>query len=178
MSVRSSSGIKQKRELVQLMETIVDSPDRARALARFIEDRANGIVATTRRQLNTVLSGVNRGDIQGGVNEIRKLYRTEFVAKRSNRIALNQTLSTSIQIEADLVDTLSTQTGKQYDKTWLTQGDDNVRESHERVHGRKIAKEDYFQLDGGALFLPRDVGGPQSETIGCRCWVEFTQRRT
>lgn len=51
-------------------------------------------------------------------------------------------------------------------KTWLTQGDDLVRDSHAELDGVTIGLDEIF--DNGCLY-PCDPDADPSETINCRC---------
>lgn len=61
-------------------------------------------------------------------------------------------------------------------KTWITAGDENVREDHVRL-GRAAAKPmdfDYMELLGSGgfgqqLHYPHDPGAPASQVVNCRC---------
>lgn len=59
-------------------------------------------------------------------------------------------------------------------KTWVTMGDNRVRDSHTIIDGTTIPLDDVFHLDGGDMRFPRDadLGASDDEISGCRCWLE------
>lgn len=59
-------------------------------------------------------------------------------------------------------------------KTWNTMRDVKVRETHRDLEGKTIPLEDYFNVGGYEMMVPRDpeVDAPE-ETSGCRCWLSF-----
>jgi len=59
-------------------------------------------------------------------------------------------------------------------KVWRSAGDSRVRHTH-RIFSGKIAPMDgFFQSPSGAtLRYPGDPQAPASETVGCRCWMEY-----
>jgi hypothetical protein len=61
-------------------------------------------------------------------------------------------------------------------KTWVTMGDNRVRDSHTIIDGTTIPLDDVFHLDGGDMRFPRDadLGASDDEISGCRCWLEYS----
>lgn len=55
-------------------------------------------------------------------------------------------------------------------KSWVNVGDDRVRDSHQDVDDVQINEQ--FEV-GGGMDGPGDPGGPDDETINCRCHTEF-----
>ncbi len=53
-------------------------------------------------------------------------------------------------------------------KTWVTMGDDRVRDTHQEVEGETRGIDEPFSIGGGMQF-PGDPKGPGEETVGCRC---------
>lgn len=58
--------------------------------------------------------------------------------------------------------------GPQY-KTWLTAGDDRVRETHVDANRQTVPVGQPFQVGGSLLQYPGDPAGSDDETIQCRC---------
>ena len=61
-------------------------------------------------------------------------------------------------------------------KTWLTVGDDRVRNTHEEVEGVTIPIDEPFELAGGYMMRPHDtsLGVDENEVINCRCSLAFS----
>ena len=54
-------------------------------------------------------------------------------------------------------------------RTWITAGDDRVRDTHENLSGVQAGMDQTFPAQGGPLRFPGDPAGPADETIQCRC---------
>ena len=61
-------------------------------------------------------------------------------------------------------------------KTWVTMGDNRVRDSHTIIDGTTIPLDEVFHLEGGDMRFPRDadLGASDDEISGCRCWLEYS----
>ena len=61
-------------------------------------------------------------------------------------------------------------------KTWVTMGDNRVRDSHTIIDGTTIPLDEVFDLEGGDMRFPRDadLGASDDEISGCRCWLEYS----
>lgn len=61
-------------------------------------------------------------------------------------------------------------------KTWLTMKDERVRDTHIAVDGTTIPIKDYFLVGTSWMRFPLDqsLGASPSETINCRCVLEYT----
>ena len=65
--------------------------------------------------------------------------------------------------------------GRATHKTWHTQEDDKVRDSHWYLDGLKVGLNDYFYtLNGDRTLRPLGFDIP-SEDINCRCYLEYTK---
>lgn len=60
-------------------------------------------------------------------------------------------------------------------KKWVTRGDSRVRHSHQALDGQTIPLTQQFTIpnSGIAIRYPGDMTAPLSETINCRCSMEF-----
>lgn len=58
-------------------------------------------------------------------------------------------------------------------KTWLTAGDENVRDSHVDADGQTVKIDEPFSVGGFPLDHPGDFLGPDSEVINCRCTLIY-----
>jgi len=168
-----------RSELVALVQQIIDSPTRAREIARFLDEASAGITTTTRRRLATILADTTVTDRAAVLDNLRRLYATEFVGTRSNLIALDNVLRSTATF--DFEQAVVEQDGLRRDnveiaKSWMTQGDARVRDSHQAAQGQTRRLDDPFIVGGVSLRYPRDPAGATGETINCRC-VMITRRR-
>ena len=58
-------------------------------------------------------------------------------------------------------------------KIWIAILDEKTREWHAEASGQKVPKEQPFVVGGETLMFPRDPNGSPSNTINCRCEVEY-----
>ena len=63
-------------------------------------------------------------------------------------------------------------------KTWLTQKDDRVRDSHRTTHGQKQPLSKPFSVGTVKMMQPGDPKGPAEECVNCRCTLRFTTANT
>lgn len=63
-------------------------------------------------------------------------------------------------------------------KTWLTQKDDKVRDTHRAAHGQKRPLSQPFAVGSSKLMQPGDPTGPADECVNCRCTLRFTTANT
>ena len=60
-------------------------------------------------------------------------------------------------------------------KTWVTQQDRKVRDSHNRLQGKKIDINKKFRVGGHWALYPSEASLPPKERINCRCFLVFTK---
>lgn len=66
--------------------------------------------------------------------------------------------------------------GRATHKTWITQGDDRVRDTHWYIDGLTIPIDDYFYtLDGDRALRPYGFTFPEND-INCRCRLKYSKR--
>lgn len=66
---------------------------------------------------------------------------------------------------------------KQVSKTWITVGDDKVRETHQYLEGVTIPiEEKFYTVDGDSALYPSDFQYAENN-VNCRCIVEYRQER-
>lgn len=59
-------------------------------------------------------------------------------------------------------------------KIWHSTNDDRTRHTHRALNGVQLPMDGYFQSPSGSLLrFPGDPEAPASETVGCRCWLEY-----
>lgn len=173
-------SVKQTQQLVALIQQLIASPTRAREVARFIEEASAGIVTTTRRRLATILAASTASDRSDVIRDLRRLYRTEFIARRAGRIALDNVLRATATY--DYEEAIVERDGLRRDnvelvKLWLTQGDARVRDTHQAAQGQTRLLDVPFIVGGDSLRYPRDPAGATGETINCRCTMITRRRR-
>lgn len=61
-------------------------------------------------------------------------------------------------------------------KTWVTMGDEDVRETHVAVNGATVSISSTFDVGGSRLRFPGDPVGPPAVWINCRCLLAATPR--
>lgn len=61
-------------------------------------------------------------------------------------------------------------------KTWITQRDDKVRDTHWYLDGLTVKIDEYFYtLNGDSALHPMGFGIPE-EDINCRCYLNYSRR--
>lgn len=60
-------------------------------------------------------------------------------------------------------------------KTWVTMGDNKVRETHRILRGDNVRVTEPFIVNGVPIRFPRDPLAPPSLTINCRCFLRFSR---
>jgi hypothetical protein len=176
------SEVRQKGELVAIVESIIGDASSAEAINGYVRDAANGVVKTTRKRIDTVLRGLDQKELRRVTRAVRRLYKTQFItgrrktkghirggSQRDARIALDQVLKSTAEYEHAAAGQAEEKTGRRYMQFWRTQGDDRVRSTHSGV--APVPLDELFAVGGGMRF-PRDPAGPASEVYGCRCWTE------
>lgn len=61
-------------------------------------------------------------------------------------------------------------------KTWVTMGDNKVRDSHSEVDGETIPIGEPFLVGGSVMMCPQDdsMGAGAEELVNCRCVCEYS----
>lgn len=66
--------------------------------------------------------------------------------------------------------------GRATHKTWVTQGDDKVRDSHWYIDGLTVKIDEYFNtLDGDRALRPYGFDFADNN-INCRCYLKYSKR--
>lgn len=160
--------------LIALIQQIVRYGSPATRVRQFIEEASQGIVTTSRRRIHTILRGATPSQVRDVNRALARLYRTEFVADRAARIALDNILRASTTFEDAAARQVAASTGRTYLKRWVSQGDSHVRPTHLTAESDNtaVALDDFFKVGGELLRYPRDPAGSLAETANCRCWSE------
>ena len=63
-------------------------------------------------------------------------------------------------------------------KTWVSEGDDKVRNTHAEIEGIKIDIFEPFEVGGYLMMFPMDssLGADRNEIDNCRCTVEYSKK--
>jgi hypothetical protein len=113
-----------------------------------------------------VQEGIRAGEGTTGIAERVMSAFTPYKTWEAERIARTETLASVSVAEfetAKAADVIQT-------KTWLTVGDDRVRDTHAELEGFTTSKEEDFVVGGYPAPMPRMTGVPE-EDINCRCEV-------
>lgn len=90
------------------------------------------------------------------------------------RNAITMTNRAENQARFDANEQISEDFGVKRYKTWITVGDERVRESHEGLDGMTIPIDEPFP---NGLMYPCDPSGAPEEVCNCRCWLDYSDRR-
>lgn len=60
------------------------------------------------------------------------------------------------------------------EKTWNTEGDERVRDSHVFVDGETKSVSEPFIVGATMMMFPGDPLAPIGETANCRCWLDYS----
>jgi uncharacterized protein with gpF-like domain len=141
-------------------EVVSAAVRRASTLADYVgETSANRISEAVARGLREGSTDIAQEIRDRAFDEDTTLWRAEMIARTETIGALN---------EGEYVSAL--ESGVFATKTWMTQGDDRVRESHAELDGVEIPLDEVF--DNGLMF-PGDQDGDPEEVINCRCTLLY-----
>jgi hypothetical protein len=153
------------------LELLSGDPDQLRHyLTRERRDRRfDALITTAIRSGKPIpIETVNR--IIGRYSDRLLLLRGEMLARTETMVALGRSRDDAIrqQVLAGKI------AAEDVTKVWRSAGDGRVRHTHRVLHGRTVPLDGSFQSPSGALLrYPGDPQAPGSETVGCRCWMEY-----
>ena len=160
-----------QEQWIRNYEAELRDPERlSEALTRSLRDkRFDGAIRAAIKEGRGLDAQMVSRAIQSYRNKALKLRgdtigRTEAMASlhQSSYEAMQQAISAG-QVDADLV------TGK-----WKTAKDWRVRDTHRALEGREVPFGDSFVTPrGNRLRFPGDPSGGASETINCRCTLQY-----
>jgi virulence-associated protein VagC len=104
-------------------------------------------------------------------NEIATRLRSEF---KDDSARLERILQTEVHRQDELVKEVSARGLGFKFKTWNTQRDSRVRETHAVLDRKKIRINDDFNVGGHRASFPSDPRLPPDESINCRCFLTFS----
>lgn len=103
--------------------------------------------------------------------EQRGVDASEVTARMLARTTLNGIANGGSLALAQLVNDASVEAGEVgvASKTWVTAGDERVRDTHAEADGQTVPIDQPFDVGGEQLMYPGDPNGSLEETINCRC---------
>lgn len=120
----------------------------------YLNDVATEIVETTFRHLDE--------KDEDGENYFTSEQRAVLIAQNEANTVMNRN---------DFIDAKSD--GKTT-KTWVTEGDEKVREAHVAVDMVTIPIDQAFDVGGDQMLYPHDYeNGSAENLVNCRCWCEY-----
>lgn len=125
-------------------------------------ERVRGINETTRDKLaSTLADGLEAGENTAQLVKRIKRHMPEIQAERAASIAACEA-HTSMQAGSFA----QMKFGGVRTKTWMTAGDEDVRDSHRNINPRTIPIDQRFS---NGLMYPGDPDGSPGEIVNCRC---------
>lgn len=128
-----------------------------------------------------VVREISNGTFEGETIEQMQLriYKTvnssDFYMWQALRIARTE-VSAAMNYSKEVAGNVS---GVLFDKVWIGQNDGRERSSHIAMNGKKVAKDDKFEVGGYKMKYPcdRSSGAPAKEIVNCRCTYGFEAKR-
>lgn len=146
---------------------------------REVTAKVNEALGTLRKDISRVLEG-NQGK---SVNDIAKALTVRLDAMKEGRAKAIATTTVKAQTTRTQVDTwseLNRQESSEEEQlvlVWITQRDNKVRDSHERMDGKVIEIGGAFVFSDGTATQGPSLGGSASNAINCRCTIQAVRRR-
>jgi HK97 family phage portal protein len=146
----------------------LDNPAAQQAIRNRAERLATLVGETTAREITAaILAGEQAGM---GVAEIARLIdATVFGGMAETRSVLIARTETVGALNEGAFDTAAANDFLKF-KTWLSQGDDRVREDHALLDGETIPMADDWPI---GVRYPGDPMGAPEQVIQCRCFMTF-----
>lgn len=138
-------------------------------------------VQRDRRFDSTVRKAINegRGLTAGEVDTLTRRYSDNLLQLRGETIARTEAMTALAKSQDEAIrqaiDT-GTLNARHVTKVWDATGDARTRPTHMAMDGQRVGMDAAFVTDTGAqLMFPLDtsLGAPASETINCRCRVDY-----
>lgn len=111
------------------------------------------------------------------VEKIVARYSDRLLALRGEMLARTETMMAIAQSRQDAIQQQINQgklDARDVTKIWHSAKDERTRFTHRALDGVQVEMGAYFQSPSGAtLRFPGDPEAPASETVGCRCWLEY-----
>jgi HK97 family phage portal protein len=128
---------------------------------------------STRNQSNRIAKKIEQLDNEGKSLDEMKRQIKRMVGTRSDwRKSLSGHVTTSA-IEG-VKNEVYAVGGKHITKTWNTEEDERVRDSHVFVEGVSKKANQLFEVGGSMMRFPGDPLAPVEEVANCRCWLDYS----
>lgn len=145
------------------MERLIDTP---------LQQVLDVVEQSTRNQSKRIADRIKALDDEGKSLDYIKRDIKKMVGTRSSwRKSLSGHVTTSA-IEGVKHEVYS-QAGTKITKTWNTEGDERVRESHVFVDGDTKQADQPFEVGQTMMMYPGDPLAPVEEVANCRCWLSW-----
>jgi hypothetical protein len=140
-----------------------------------------GLTRRDKRHDRTVLKAIREGRAltREEVSKITGRLADSYLQLRGETIARNETMQAMAKGRDDAI-RQAVAAGKieaeTTTKTWRNASDGRVRPTHQHgsLGGQTVPLDQPFVSRSGAqIRYPHDPAAPTSETLGCRCWVEY-----
>ena len=142
------------------------------AVGRRIQD---GIASAISEQIsNAIKAGYANGDSVSRVSKAIQAATYEISRPRADMLArtdLNALANGGSLLAASVSGAAAT-------KTWLTAGDDLVRDTHADADGQTVAIDDVFDVGGESAQYPGDPELSDEEACNCRCTLVYGEPLT
>ncbi len=95
----------------------------------------------------------------------------EYFLSEDRAILISQNEANSVMNQQDFIS--AKRDGKKY-KTWITEGDERVRDAHVLVDYTKIPIDEYFHVGDDLMLYPHDyLNGSAENLVNCRCSCKY-----
>ena len=183
-------GVRSAKNYANILVTLATNPERDPVVERILNENAEQveqIIQTNKdnlREINKRISSNTSKQIlrrmrqlsipQNGQiltpDEIRTELRREF---RNTQAAVDRIVTTETHRQIELTKELTAIQDGYSRKTWNTQRDNRVRESHSNLDRTKVGIRARFNVGGHMADYPGDASLPPHESINCRCFLTF-----
>ena len=147
------------------------------SISNSIRKSENNIIRSNRRRLNTLTRSIRKDiaklrDMNKSVNSITKTIKAKY--KVDDNI-VSRNLDTELHAQAETVKEEIAKSNGATHKTWKTQGDGRVRDTHfhNSVTNKRIPIDSEFRAGGLKANAPGSESLPVGERIRCRCYLIF-----
>lgn len=146
---------------------------------REVTAKVNESLGTLRKDISAVLEQ-NQGKSAADIAEALATRLDNMKESRAKAIANTTTKAQTTRTQVDTWKTLNDGEHKEEEQlvlVWITQRDNKVRDSHERMDGKVIEIGGAFTYDDGTATQGPALGGSASNAINCRCTVQAVRRK-
>lgn len=182
-------GVNPRQQARAFRDSIGLTQNQQRSVNNYRRLLSEGSSEALDRQLrDRRFDGQVRRAIEGGkpltqeqIDRMTSRYSERFVRHRSEVIARTEALRAvhegSDEMFRQAIDD-GTLDPSSIIRTWITAGDERVRDSHDAMSGQEAGiDEPFITGNGNEIMFPGDPNAPPNETIQCRCVVTTRFRR-